>query len=52
MKGVHIKRTEAHEDGSVQTDRGRVAGRDAVLGAADSGKAAEDGPEREGGGAV
>ena len=40
---VHIKRTEAHEDGPVQADRGRVAGRGTVLGAADPGETAGDG---------
>ena len=40
--GVHIKRTEAHENGSIQADRGRVAGGGAVFGAADIGKAAGD----------
>ena len=41
--GVHIKRTEANKDGPVQADRGRVAGRGAVLGAADPGEAAGNG---------
>ena len=44
--GVHIKRTEAHEDGPVQADRGRMAGGGAVLGAADPGEAAGDGIQR------
>ncbi len=41
--GVHIERTEAHEDGPVQADRGRVAGGGAVFGAADPGEAAGNG---------
>ena len=41
--GVHIKRTKANKDGSVQADRGRVAGGSAVFGAADPGEAAGDG---------
>lgn len=41
--GVHIKRTLAHENGSVQVDCGRMAGGGAIFGVADSGEAAENG---------
>ena len=41
--GVHIERTEANKDGSVQTDCGQVIGRGAVFGAADTGEAAGNG---------
>ena len=44
--GVHIERTQAHEDGPVQADRGRVAGGSAVFSTADSGEAAGDGIQR------
>ena len=41
--GVHTERAQGNEDGSIQTDSGRVAGGGAVLGNTDPGKAAGDG---------